>query len=122
MLALTDVYCLYNRARVTDLISPDELLDAARLFGSLGLGVRMRSFPSGLNVVQLDAMSDDEIVRRVTALLDAAPPRPYPYVSAPQLATLWRVPLQIVHQQLLVRRRSSNRFNSSRARYAASLV
>ena len=28
-MTLTDVYCLYNRARGTDLISPDDLLQAA---------------------------------------------------------------------------------------------
>ena len=32
MMPLPDVYCLYNRARGTELISPDDLLQAIRLF------------------------------------------------------------------------------------------
>lgn len=32
IMPLPDVYCLYNRARGTELISPDDLLSAVRLF------------------------------------------------------------------------------------------
>lgn len=42
MMTLTDAYCLYNRARGTDLVSPDDLVDACKLFGSLGLGMHVR--------------------------------------------------------------------------------
>lgn len=31
LMPLTDVYCLFNRARGTELVSPDDLLDAAKL-------------------------------------------------------------------------------------------
>lgn len=71
MLALTDVYCLYNRARVTDLISPDDLLSAARTLEALkpAPGVRLRTFPSGLRVLQHDAFSDAQMAERLRALL-----------------------------------------------------
>lgn len=42
MLTLTDAYCLYNRARGTDLVSPDDLMEAVKLFGSLGLSMHIR--------------------------------------------------------------------------------
>jgi hypothetical protein len=32
VMTLTDVYCLFNRARGTNLISPDDILTAASLF------------------------------------------------------------------------------------------
>ena len=38
VVSLTDLYCLYNRARGTELVSPDDLLQAVRLMESLHLG------------------------------------------------------------------------------------
>jgi hypothetical protein len=32
---LTDVYCLFNRARGSELVSPDDLLAAVALFGKV---------------------------------------------------------------------------------------
>jgi hypothetical protein len=46
MMTLTDVYCLYNRARGTSLISPDDLLEACGLFVRLGVGMHVRDFPT----------------------------------------------------------------------------
>jgi ESCRT-II complex subunit VPS36 len=36
LLQLPDVYCLFNRARGAELVSPDDLLAAARLFPQVG--------------------------------------------------------------------------------------
>jgi ESCRT-II complex subunit VPS36 len=79
MMSLTDAYCLYNRARGTDLVSPEDLLDAARLLGRLGLGMRERTLDAGalgggargagMRVVQLDSFSDESVKRRIEALL-----------------------------------------------------
>lgn len=44
-MTLTEAYCLYNRARGTDLISPDDLLDACKLFSSLSLGMHVVDLP-----------------------------------------------------------------------------
>lgn len=74
MMALTDVYCIYNRARVTELISPDDLLEAAKLLQRLRLGCALRTFPSGLMVIQLDSFSEDAVVARVVAHLTASVP------------------------------------------------
>ena len=41
-----------KRARGTALISPEDLLDACKLLESLHLGMRLRRFPSGVNVVE----------------------------------------------------------------------
>jgi hypothetical protein len=46
MMTLTDVYCLYNRARGTELISPEDLLEACQLFPAVGAGLHVREFPS----------------------------------------------------------------------------
>jgi len=43
MMALPDVYCLFNRARGTELISPDDLLQVVNQSQSLPLGSVSRS-------------------------------------------------------------------------------
>ena len=47
MMTLTDVYCLFNRARGTNMISPEDLLRALDLMGELRLGMSKRAFASG---------------------------------------------------------------------------
>jgi hypothetical protein len=69
MAALTDVWCAYNRARATELISPDDLMEAARLLGPLQLGMQLRVFAGGLRVIQLDSFSDAAVGRRLQHLL-----------------------------------------------------
>jgi ESCRT-II complex subunit VPS36 len=54
IMTLTDVYCLFNRARGTNLISPEDLRQACELLGELNLGLSQRTFPSGVIVLQLD--------------------------------------------------------------------
>eukprot|EP01121_Diplochlamys_sp_Union-15-3_P019487 TRINITY_DN7361_c0_g2_i1.p1 TRINITY_DN7361_c0_g2~~TRINITY_DN7361_c0_g2_i1.p1 ORF type:complete len:143 (+),score=14.16 TRINITY_DN7361_c0_g2_i1:94-522(+) len=52
MVTLTDVYCLYNRARGTDLISPEDLYKACSMFDSLKLPLHLRKFESGVLAIQ----------------------------------------------------------------------
>jgi ESCRT-II complex subunit VPS36 len=54
IMSLTDVYCLFNRARGTNLISPEDLREACALLGDLNVGLSQRIFPSGVIVIQLD--------------------------------------------------------------------
>src|SRR5690348_11574890 len=82
MMSLPDVYCLYNRARGTgasprnvlpcaptywltaELVSPQELLEAATLTSSLHLPIVLRRFPSGVLVLQQASQSDDALCAR----------------------------------------------------------
>jgi ESCRT-II complex subunit VPS36 len=68
MMTLTDVYCLFNRARGTNLISPEDLLKALDLMKELNLGISKRSFASGVMVIQDDAF-DDELMGKALAEL-----------------------------------------------------
>ncbi|KAJ9531624.1 hypothetical protein QJQ45_021778 [Haematococcus lacustris] len=61
LLPLPDVYCLFNRARGTELVSPDDLLAAVKLFGQARLPLSLRTFPSGFIAVQGAAHSDDAV-------------------------------------------------------------
>ena len=51
MLALPDVYCIHSRMRGTQLVAPSELRAACELLGSLNLGMRLRTFDSGVVVL-----------------------------------------------------------------------
>ena len=49
---LTDVYCAFNRARGTELVTAEDLLKSCEMFSMLGLPVRLARFSSGVLVVQ----------------------------------------------------------------------
>lgn len=75
IMSLTDVYCLFNRARGTNLISPEDLRQACGLLGELNVGLSQRTFPSGVIVVQLDAMAlDASHPERAQRLVDLCRP------------------------------------------------
>ena len=61
LVTLADVYCLFNRARGTELISPDDLLHAVDLFPAIGAGMHLRTFASGVLVVQSNTHDDNEV-------------------------------------------------------------
>ena len=69
ILTLTDIYCLYNRARGTELVSPEDLVDACELLHTLKLGMHVRSFSSGVKVVQLDSHREEAVSDKIVLLL-----------------------------------------------------
>ena len=60
LLALTDVYCIFNRARGTELVSPDDLLAAGKLFPQLGASMQLKRFTSGVLVVQSNSHNTEQ--------------------------------------------------------------
>lgn len=68
MMTLTDVYCLFNRARATNMISPGDLLKAAELMKEMNLGMSKRSFSSGVMVIQADEFDDSIMGRKLSEL------------------------------------------------------
>lgn len=67
--SLTDLYCLFNRARGTELVSPDDFLRACQLVGSLGAGIKCKRFESGVLSLQLESMDDSFVCRRILDIL-----------------------------------------------------
>lgn len=73
MMTLTDVYCLFNRARGTNMISPDDLLKALDLMKELQLGMSKRSFKkSGVLVIQDDAYDDEVMAKKLADLASSS--------------------------------------------------
>ncbi|KXJ19499.1 Vacuolar protein-sorting-associated protein 36 [Exaiptasia diaphana] len=70
MMALTDVYCRFNRARGMELVSPEDLINASKLFETLKIPLRLRRFESGVLVIQSISHSDEEVIRKTKQLLD----------------------------------------------------
>lgn len=69
MINLIDVYCLFNRARGTELISPDDLLQACSLWEKFDVPVMLRKFDSGVVVIQSKTHSDEEVFARIASLM-----------------------------------------------------
>ncbi|CAA0831456.1 Vacuolar protein sorting-associated protein 36 [Striga hermonthica] len=69
MINLIDVYCLFNRARGTELISPDDLLQASSLWEKFDVSVMLRKFDSGVMVIQSKTHSDEEVFARIRSLI-----------------------------------------------------
>jgi ESCRT-II complex subunit VPS36 len=66
MMTLAEAFCRVNRARGLELLSPEDMLRACELMASLQLPVAIRTFDSGVKVLQLPSHSDDSIAK-VTA-------------------------------------------------------
>jgi ESCRT-II complex subunit VPS36 len=68
ILTLTDLYALINRARGTELISPNDLLEATNLFEHLQLGFRTKRYASGVIVVQPVGLTQEGVEEKLRAL------------------------------------------------------
>lgn len=66
---LIDIYCLFNRARGTELISPDDLLQACSLWEKFDVPVVLRKFDSGVMVIQTKSHSDEEVFAKIKMLV-----------------------------------------------------
>eukprot|EP01006_Ploeotia_vitrea_P048192 TRINITY_DN67207_c6_g2_i2.p1 TRINITY_DN67207_c6_g2~~TRINITY_DN67207_c6_g2_i2.p1 ORF type:complete len:495 (+),score=42.23 TRINITY_DN67207_c6_g2_i2:44-1528(+) len=102
-LSLVDVFCLYNRARGTDLVSPDDIAKACNLFGPLNLPLKVKRFDSGVLVVQSkDKHSTKAIQESIRVYLAGTPEKAgHAFVTPRELATLLGVPLQLANEYLL---------------------
>lgn len=68
IMTLSDIYCMFNRARGVELVSPDDLYHAAMLQKRLKLGFSMRKFPGGLIVLQTDSHCEDKVAERLAMM------------------------------------------------------
>eukprot|EP01038_Epipyxis_sp_PR26KG_P006777 gene6777-9283_t len=65
MITLTDLYCLLNKARGTELVSPDDLLKASALTGNLNIGISLKTFKSGVKVIQLQSFNEEAMCNNI---------------------------------------------------------
>lgn len=97
MMALTDVYCRVNRARGLELLSPEDLLNASRQLAPLGLPVILRTFDSGVMVLQIRTHDDIAVVDAVSTLL-----KEKGSITAEELAQLEGISVLLARERLMV--------------------
>ncbi|XP_044521996.1 vacuolar protein-sorting-associated protein 36 isoform X3 [Gracilinanus agilis] len=62
IMSLTEVYCLVNRARGMELLSPEDLVNACKMLEALKLPLRLRIFDSGVMVIELQSHNEEEML------------------------------------------------------------
>lgn len=97
MITLPDLYCLFNRARGTDLVSPDDLHRACELLEPMALPVRLKKFPSGVLVVRLAEYDEKTISKQIADLIVENGP-----LSALEIARINNVSLALANEQVSV--------------------
>lgn len=101
MITLTDLYCLYNRARGTELLSPDDLLNAVQMMSTLQLGMRMRVFPSGVRVIQLDSLDERAFDQTLIQFLESDEDAQRSGVNASVVARFFSLSVMVAKERLL---------------------
>lgn len=97
MMTLTDVYCRVNRARGLELLSPEDLLNASRQLGPLGLPIVLRIFDSGVMVLQIRSHDDHAVADSIADLL-----KERGSVTAEELAQSEGISVLLARERLLV--------------------
>ncbi|KAK6976532.1 vacuolar protein-sorting-associated protein 36 [Biomphalaria glabrata] len=97
MMTLTDVYCRVNRARGMELLSPEDLLHACQLMEMLRLPLRLRTFDSGVSVLQTQSQNEEEIVTQTSQLVQDKGA-----MTAEQLAQRLGLPVVLARERLLL--------------------
>lgn len=66
MMTITEVYCRINRARGLELVSPDDVLNACKLLNG---PMKLRQYPSGAMILQLDNHNDEQVAEEIEKIL-----------------------------------------------------
>ena len=98
MMTLPDVYCIFNRARGMELISPDDLVEVATILRPLGLAMSIRKFDSGVTVIQSDSHDDRIMGQHIRALASQLGS-----VTSVDVSAQLRIPLTLAREHALVR-------------------
>lgn len=97
IMSLADVYCRFNRARGMELVSPDDVVSACKLFETLRLPLRLRVFESGVLVVQSLSHSEEAIVEESQKLV-----KEHKCLTAEELSKLVGVSIMLAKERLLI--------------------
>mmetsp|Transcript_10271 Transcript_10271/g.24499 ORF Transcript_10271/g.24499 Transcript_10271/m.24499 type:complete len:485 (+) Transcript_10271:84-1538(+) len=69
LMTLQEVYCLFNRARGTELVSPDDLMEAVKLFPFIKSPLRLRLYESGVKAVSSESLDYTKVSDEILALV-----------------------------------------------------
>lgn len=89
-ISMTDLYCIFNRARGTELISPDDLLEACKQFEYLNLPMRIEKLHSGCLVIVSKEHDEQKNSLKVAQLVEKLG-----CITSLELSTLQRISLPL---------------------------
>mmetsp|Transcript_27396 Transcript_27396/g.42792 ORF Transcript_27396/g.42792 Transcript_27396/m.42792 type:complete len:216 (+) Transcript_27396:204-851(+) len=72
MVTLTDAYCLYNRARGIEMVSPADLRKAAEVLNKKKMSIRLHQFRSGVLVIKPATSESETEEETLLALLKSS--------------------------------------------------
>lgn len=98
MMSMADVYCRVNRARGLELLSPEDLLNACHYLNG---PIKLRKFPSGAMVLQLENHDDEAVAEETFQEVDKAK-----CLSIEQLAQILNISLLLAQERLLTAERA----------------
>ncbi|CAF0947341.1 unnamed protein product [Rotaria sordida] len=96
IMTLSDAYCRINRARGYELISPEDLLNAAVHMEELNLPVRLRVLSSGTKSFELTNRNEKKDLQEIANLAESSIS-----MSADQLANLIGIPVIVARERLI---------------------
>jgi hypothetical protein len=96
VIPLIDLYCIFNRARGTALVSPTDLLGACKRLAPLRLRCRLIELNDGVLAVASDQYDEESIAKQVSQILSSVGP-----LSASQLASQQQIGLPLATHYLL---------------------
>mmetsp|Transcript_18547 Transcript_18547/g.25789 ORF Transcript_18547/g.25789 Transcript_18547/m.25789 type:complete len:399 (-) Transcript_18547:82-1278(-) len=95
MITLPDAFCIFNRARGTEMVSPNDLLNACELLETLHLPIAFRRFPSDVMVIQAKDLSEKKICDRIVEHIKSSGA-----VSPIELSRDFSISLVLAHHHL----------------------
>lgn len=98
MITLIDAYSIYNRARGTDLISPEDLYRASSLFSQLNLNLILKKFDSGVIVIQSKKFDTEVMTENIVKKINASDKQS---VSPVEISHMLKVPVVLAKETLM---------------------
>lgn len=97
-MTITEVYCRINRARGLELVSPEDVLNACKLLSG---PMKLRQYPSGAMILQLDNHNDEQVAEDVEKQLEEAGS-----LSVEESARLMHISVLLAHERFLIAERA----------------
>lgn len=100
MMSLADVYCRVNRARGLELLSPEDLLNACKVLNG---PIKLRKFPSGAMVLQLESHDDEAVAVTTSQIVEEKES-----MTVEELARMLNISMILAQERLLTAERVGN--------------
>lgn len=97
-MTITEVYCRINRARGFELVSPEDVLNACKLLNG---PMKLRQYPSGAMILQLDNHNDEQVAEDVEQQIEGAGS-----LSVEESARLKNISVLLAHERFLIAERA----------------